>query len=117
MIRSTDLLSLAGALARGGSESDAAHAFFWRRLENAGHPVLKSAGSALVQLRRQRNRADYDLGETVIQRDANAAITRATETIRSIDSLGPDDRRAAIEIIKAYERDVLRETTWRPRPR
>lgn len=97
--------------------SDAAHAFFWRRLENSQHASLKSAGSALVQLRRQRNRADYDVNETVIQRDAHAAIVRSSETIRLIDSLGPNDRQAAVEAIKKYERDVLRESTWRNRPR
>ncbi len=97
--------------------SDAAHAFFWRRMENSGHAALKSAGSTLVQLRRQRNRADYDVHETVIQRDARSVITRAAETIHLIDSLGSGDRQAAIEVIRTYERDVLRETTWRVRPR
>lgn len=97
--------------------SDTAHAFFWRRLENSGNKSLRQAGTALVLLRRQRNRADYDVEETVIQRDAHGAITNSAETIRAINSLGHDDRRAAVDVIKAYERDVLRETTWRPRPR
>lgn len=97
--------------------SDTAHAFLWRRLENSGHKTLQQAGTALVQLRRQRNRADYDVAESVIQRDANAAITNASETIRAIGSLSQDDLQAAAEVIKNYERAVLRETTWRPRPR
>ena len=45
------------------------------------------------------------------------AMETAAAIFRIIDALTPDDREAAIEIIKAYERDVLRESTWRPRPR
>ena len=45
------------------------------------------------------------------------AVETATAIFRTIETMTPDDRQAAIEIIKAYERDILRETTWRPRPR
>ena len=64
-----------------------------------------------------RNRADYDLAGDVSRRTALSAVETATAIFQIIGALTPDDREAAIEIIKTYERDVLRETTWRARPR
>ena len=60
---------------------------------------------------------DYDLSGDVSRRTAMSAVETATAIFQTIETMTPDDRQAAIEIIKAYERDVLRETTWRPRPR
>lgn len=94
-----------------------AHAFLWKRLQSCGNPSLGLAGSNLNQLRGQRNRADYDLAGDVSQRTAMTAVERANAIFQVLDSLSPDDREAAVEIIKAYERDILRETTWRARPR
>lgn len=94
-----------------------AHAYLWRRLQSCGNPSLGMAGSDLNQLRGQRNRADYDLAGDVSHRTAMTAVETAAAIFRIIDALTPDDREVAIEIIKAYERDVLREPTWRPRPR
>ena len=75
------------------------------------------AGSDLNQLRGQPNRADYDLAGDVSLRTAMTAVQTAAAIFRIINALTPNDREVAIEIIKAYERDVLRESTWRPRPR
>ena len=112
--RGRDLLqSLGFEVPRG----ELAHAFLWRRLQCCGNPSLGLAGSELNQLRGQRNRADYDLRGDVSRRSAMLAVETATAIFRTIETMTPDDRQAAIEIIKAYERDVLRETTWRPRPR
>ena len=55
--------------------------------------------------------------DTDMLRLAEKLCLGATAIFRTIETLTPDDRQAAVEIIKAYERDVLRETTWRPRPR
>ena len=94
-----------------------AHAFLWKRLQSCGKPSLGLAGSDLNQLRGQRNRADYDLAGDVSRRTAMTAVETATAIFRIFDALTPDDREAAVEVIKAYERDILRESTWRPRPR
>ena len=112
--RGRDLLqSLGFEVPRG----ELAHAFLWRRLQSCGNPLLGLAGSELNQLRGQRNRADYDLRGDVSRRTAMSSVETTTAIFRAIETLTPDDRQAAIEIIKAYERDVLRETTRRPRPR
>lgn len=44
-------------------------------------------------------------------------MIRDQDVLRLPDQLTPDDRHAAMETIRVYERDVLRETTWRQRPR
>ena len=45
------------------------------------------------------------------------AVERATAIFQVLDSLSPDNHEAAVEIIKIYERGILRETIWRARPR
>ena len=112
--RGRDLLQALGFEVPRGEQ---AHAFLWRRLQSCGNPSLGLAGSDLNQLRGQRNRADYDLTGDVSRRTAMSAVETAAAIFRMIDALTPDDREAAIEIIKAYERDILRESTWRSRPR
>ena len=99
------------------SRGELAHAFLWKRLQGCGNPSLGLAGSDLNQLRGQRNRADYDLAGDVSRRTAMTAVETATAIFQIFDALTPDDREAAAEVIKAYERDILRESTWRPRPR
>ncbi len=112
--RARDLLQALGFEVPRG---ELAHAFLWRRLQTCGNPSLGLAGSDLNQLRGQRNRADYDLAGDVSRRTAMTAVETATAIFRIIEALTPDDREVAVEIIKAYERDILRESTWRPRPR
>ncbi len=97
--------------------ADLAHAFLWRRLENSGHDHAIRIGTELSMLRRDRNRADYDLHTNVTQVVAFAAVGSATWIISTLENLTPDDRQKITEAMKIYERDVLRETTWRNRPR
>lgn len=97
--------------------ADLAHAFLWRRLENCGHVPLALAGSRLNQLRGERNHADYDLDSDLPWKDAQAAVTSAAMIIAALQTLSSEDRRLATEAMKIYERDVLRESTWRNRPR
>ena len=97
--------------------AELAHAFLWRRLGNCGLPSLSSAGSRLNQLRGERNRADYDLNSDLAKKDAQAAVKSAAMVIATLQAVSPDDRRLITEAMKTYERDVLRETTWRNRPR
>lgn len=97
--------------------ADQAHAFLWRRLGNCGHVPLTLAGSRLNQLRGERNRADYDLNLNLAWKDAQAAVKSASLIIATLQSLSIEDRQLATEVMKTYERDVLRESTWRNRPR
>ena len=52
---------------------DQAHAYLWLRLSNSVDPDLENAGSDLQTLRRNRNRADYDLTRPL---DQATAFTR-----------------------------------------
>ena len=97
--------------------ADLAHAFLWRRLENCGCIPLTLAGSRLNQLRGERNRADYDLNSNLAWKDTQAAVKSAGMIIAALQTLSPENRQAATEAMKTYERDVLREITWRKRPR
>src|SRR5438445_3393042 len=45
--------------------ADQAHAYLWLRLSNCGDPQVRLAGSDLNRLRRERNRADYDIDQTL----------------------------------------------------
>jgi uncharacterized protein (UPF0332 family) len=97
--------------------SEIAHAYLWRRLGNCGLSSLALAGSRLNQLRGERNRADYDLNDDLTQKDAKAAVKSAAMVIAALQAVLPDDRLLITEAMKTYERDVLRESTWRNRPR
>lgn len=105
------------ALGFDAPRTETAHAFLWRRLQGCGHAELRLIGSDLNQLRGQRNRADYDLADQVTRRTAMSAFEIATNIFGVIESLDPDERAEIVEVIKSYERDVLREVTWRQRPR
>lgn len=97
--------------------AELAHAFLWRRLGNCGLAPLALAGSRLNQLRGERNRADYDLNSDLTKKDTQAAVKSAAMVIATLQAVSPDDRRLVTEVMKTYERDVLRESTWRNRPR
>lgn len=97
--------------------ADMAHAFLWKRLENSGVPALAKVGANLSFLRRERNRADYDIHLNLTQPTALKSVAVATDMISSLNRLSDADRQQATEAMRAYERDVLRETTWRNRPR
>ena len=97
--------------------ADLAHAYLWLRLSNSQVVELVNAGSDLNSLRRERNRADYDLHLTLTASTALMATASVSKIIFVIDRLTDTDRQLAIQAIRDYERDVLRETTWRRRPR
>ncbi len=97
--------------------ADVAHAFLWRRLQNCGHARLALAGSRLNQLRGERNQADYDIHRDLARDDAAAAVISAAMIIDTLQGLSADERLPITEAIKTYERDILREFTWRNRPR
>ena len=93
------------------------HAFLWRRLQSCGSSSVGMAGSMLHQLRTIRNRADYELARHFTKQDAIAALETSRQIFDAFDTLSSEDRQAALDVMTTYERDVLRETTWRARPR
>ena len=93
------------------------HAFLWKRLQSCGQSEVGLAGSHLHQLRSVRNRADYDVQLSFLQNDAVAAVEIGRRILTAFEKLTSDDRETALQVMSAYERDVLRETTWRARPR
>ena len=93
------------------------HAFLWKRLQSCGPSAVGTAGSKLHQLRSLRNRADYDVTIAFVQNDAIAAVETSRQILDAFETLAPADRQAALDVMAAYERDILRETTWRVRPR
>jgi uncharacterized protein (UPF0332 family) len=93
-----------------------AHAYLWLRLTNSGHPDVEQAGRRLDQLRRDRNRADYDLGIPLDQRDALNRAQTAQDVIDLLDAIAttPSIRTQITDAMKVYERDVLGQVTWHP---
>ena len=93
------------------------HASLWKRLLSCGRSSVGTAGSKLHQLRSVRNRADYDVVIDFPKQNAIAAVETSRQILDAFETLTPEDRQAALDVMAAYERDVLRETTWRARPR
>ena len=84
----------------GVSRGAAAHGEVQRCLANAGHPDLAAVASQLGDLHTERNRADYHLDRTDIERPSKAtAVTRlAAEMIRTMDALFTGPQRAQLRI-------------------
>ena len=93
------------------------HAFLWKRLRSCGNSSVGTAGSKLQQLRSLRNRADYEVAFDFSKNDAIAAVETSRQILDALETLTLTDRQSALDVMTAYERDVLRETTWRARPR
>jgi uncharacterized protein (UPF0332 family) len=94
---------------------DQAHAYLWLRLSNSRHPDVVDAGATLNDLRRARNRADYDVDFPVDQAESIDHVHIAAKVIQLLDDLAKETtiRDQVLDAIKVYERDVLREVTWR----
>jgi uncharacterized protein (UPF0332 family) len=94
---------------------DQAHAFLWLRLSNCGEPQLIRVGMDLNDLRRDRNRADYDLAQNVSRADAVASVQRARRIVQLLAAGRVEPTRTNIlNAMRVYERDVLKNVTWRP---
>jgi uncharacterized protein (UPF0332 family) len=93
-----------------------AHAYLWLRLANSGQPDLKQAGADLNNLRSMRNRADYDLEQPFLHAVAIGQVAIAEKVIQVLETVItlPHLVTQVIETIQVYERDVLRQVTWRP---
>jgi len=84
-------------------------------LSNSGDPLVQVAGRELNDLRGERNRADYNLVATLSQAEAAGQVRIAERIIQVLDSAATEPIRTRItEGMKTYERDILKDVTWRP---
>lgn len=94
---------------------ESAHAYLWYRLGNCGHPSTQRAGADFKVLRKDRTRADYELGRFVAQAKVKGQVQAAEQIIQALDAAAVEPVRTQItDAMKQYERDVLRAVTWRP---
>jgi hypothetical protein len=93
-----------------------AHAYLWLRLSNCGHPDLVEGGRRLNDLRATRNWAEYDLDQFFPHRAGFNQVQGAMDIIQLLDAAvaTPTSLPAIRDAIRVYERDVLRQVTWRP---
>ncbi len=95
--------------------SDQAHAYLWLRLSNCGAAPVILAGSDLNTLRGERNRADYDVDQTIDHGHALLQVQAGRRIIQTLDAAALEPTRSLIsDAIKVYERDVLNQVTWQP---
>lgn len=109
--RTRDFLEALGFQTR---QSDQAHAGVYRRLSGANVRELSEAARCLMALRRLRNEADYDLILAFPKTESVDAGVLAKMAFTFLDR--PRDAaelNAITETIRTYERNVLREVTWR----
>ena len=96
-------------------QADRAHGYLWLRLSNADAAEVQRAGTLLNDLRRERNRADYDDHRTITQAAAVQSVRFAEEVIQALDAAAVEPARTQItDAMKVYERDVLHDVTWHP---
>jgi uncharacterized protein (UPF0332 family) len=95
---------------------DQAHGFLWLRLSNCGQPDLNAAGTDLNELRKRRNRADYDLDRPFTHLMAFDHVQTAQGVIQLLEAASgmPALLQTITDTIKVYERDALGHVTWRP---
>jgi uncharacterized protein (UPF0332 family) len=95
-------------------EAEQAHAYLWLRLSNSGHADVENAGKDLYELRRMRNRADYDFGYPLHEASAIDYVGLAMDIVQLFHQLANEAAilNRVVDAIKIYERDVLRDITW-----
>jgi hypothetical protein len=97
-------------------QSDRAHAYLSFRLQNSGHPDVNMAGRLLRDLRGLRLWADYELGRPLPQIEAFNASALGADIVRVLEEVPtvPGLQGRITQAIRDYERDVLKDVTWRP---
>ncbi len=97
-------------------QAERSHSYLAFRLSNSGHPNVERAGRTFARLRHSRNQADYDLSLPILHHDAHDRVMAAMDIIKILEDLAamPTLLAQVVDAIKTYERDVLREVTWRP---
>jgi hypothetical protein len=66
-------------------------------------------------LRRLRNHADYDIDRPLLQATALTQAQNARHVLQALDAAAQEPLKTQItDAMKLYERDVLKDVTWRP---
>jgi uncharacterized protein (UPF0332 family) len=95
--------------------ADQAHEYLYRRLNNCGNVPVRQAAVTLHELRRHRNRADYDLKAPHSAAGAAGDTAGAEQVIQALAAAAAEPvRTQLIDAMKDYERNVLRQVTWTP---
>ena len=95
-------------------KADRAHGYLWLRLQNCSNADVIQAGRVLKDLRTHRNRADCEKQHALTQQDAAKYLIDAKAIVATLDQTLEEEISLQItEAIKNYERDVLKEVTWR----
>jgi uncharacterized protein (UPF0332 family) len=99
-------------------KAERAHGYLWLRLQNCGHVDVARAGFELSEARSVRNEADYDLTPPFRLTRAAAQVARAEGIIETLEQLAaaPPILARVVQAMRDYERDVLKEVTWRAAP-
>jgi uncharacterized protein (UPF0332 family) len=99
----------------GAPRAETAHAYLSLRLSNCGHPDLSVVGRELAELRRERNRADYDIASVLPAPRAIDLVETAARLSELLEGALADPSLITriSPAMRDYERDVLKEVTWR----
>jgi uncharacterized protein (UPF0332 family) len=97
-------------------QAEKAHAHLWMRLSNSGHPDIVQAGRWLNMLRTARNQAEYVMAIDFPFTRAHEEVSRALDVVRLLDEARDHEpaREQITQVMRDYERDVLRDVTWQP---
>lgn len=94
--------------------SERGHSFCWLRISNCANSDLVQSGRDLNDLRGARNEADYDEKARIDSEDAEDAMEMAKIVVNNLDTALNEPARSQIqETIKRYEKDILKEVTWK----
>jgi uncharacterized protein (UPF0332 family) len=95
--------------------ADRAHGYLTLRLQNCGTSAIQKAGADLSTFRGKRNVADYDIHNTIAAALAQMLVRHAEDLLLIFENAAHEPTRTAItDAMKVYERDVLKDVTWRP---
>jgi uncharacterized protein (UPF0332 family) len=93
--------------------AERAHDYLYHRLNNCGEAAVQQTASLLNELRRRRNRADYDIHTSFAGPIAARAIAQADDVIRTVDALSSSQRVQMTDAMKLYEQQIG-DVTWKP---
>lgn len=105
-----DQLAVWGFVTR---HSDQAHLAVSRRLLGSQLQPLVDAAQLLTDSKRVRNHADYELQKPFQQVEVLRFVQAIESAAETAFQLNTEQQRLAVNNMKTYERDVLREVTWR----
>ena len=86
-------------------QTDDAHRAVAYYLTEANNQRLRRIGQSLHNLRSDRNRADYELGENVGTRESQAAVRRAERAVDLVDHINDQTLQTAVQRVPRYQRN------------